>query len=126
MTLRRKVKLRPISRTWIWAIRKGGSAKTTSAVNFAAGMARLYNRRVLLIDLDPQANTTSHMGINPRTLTLSVDSLFTTVGIDPHSVIIPRPFTVNKQAYTIDLLPAQKSLDATDRSMQATQVGMFT
>lgn len=128
MTFRRnKVRLRKTgARVFIWAIRKGGSAKTTSAVNFAAGLARLYNRRVLLIDLDPQANTTSHMGVDPRALTLSVDSLFTTVGIDPHRVILSRPFQVSKQPYTIDLLPAQKSLDATDRSMQATQVGMFT
>lgn len=41
---------------------KGGVAKTTSCINIGAGLARL-NKRVLLIDLDPQANLTYSLGI---------------------------------------------------------------
>jgi chromosome partitioning protein len=124
MVLRRKVKLKRVVRVWIWLIRKGGSAKTISAVNFSAGLACL-GRKVLLIDFDPQANATRHMGINPRELHYSVNTLFTTIGFDPRSAIQTRSFTIGKQTYEVDVLPAHKSLDETDLSMQATQVGMF-
>src|SRR5262245_23281373 len=43
---------------------KGGVGKTTSAVNLSAALAR-DGSRVCLIDLDPQAHATAHLGIEP-------------------------------------------------------------
>jgi len=61
---------------------KGGVAKTTSAINVAAYLA-LHGHKTLLIDLDPQGNATSGLGINKNELKQSIyNVLHEHVGLD--------------------------------------------
>src|SRR5690606_26211153 len=54
---------------------KGGVGKTTSSVNIAAGLAR-QGRKVCLIDLDPQAHASLHVGVDATGSTRTIYQVF--------------------------------------------------
>lgn len=104
--------LRPLPRVMAVANQKGGVGKTTTAVNLGAGLAEL-GYRVLIVDLDPQGNATTGLGVNPRNLDHSVyDVLLHDVPLDdcvePTAVrnLFVAPATIDLAGADIELVPA--------------------
>ena len=88
---------------------KGGVGKTTTAVNLAAGIG-ILGKKVLLIDADPQGNTTSGYGINKRDIKLSSYDLLVTGAHAKESVIATEFKNVSVIPANIDLAGAEVEL----------------
>lgn len=82
---------------------KGGVGKTTTSVNLAAGLA-LRGLKTLMIDMDPQANASSGLGINPRNVRRGVYHALLGIS-DAKRVIIPSETIPN-----LSILPANQDL----------------
>lgn len=98
-------------------LRKGGSGKTTTAVNLATALHK-KGKKTLLVDLDPQANATISVGVDPLTLQKHINTLFTDINTQPTEAIMQTEFK-------LDLLPSHPDLAETEAGMRATQVGLL-
>ena len=91
-----------MAKTIALANQKGGVGKTTSSINIAASLAAL-EKNVLLIDMDPQSNSSTGLGFNTKELDNTVYEVLVD-NVNPNEVILETemPF--------LDLLPSHINL----------------
>lgn len=97
------------AKTISFSIFKGGTGKTTSAVNAAAALAQ-EDKRVLLVDLDQQASATRHLGIDPEPLSPTLYDVY--VRKTPISLVR------QKTAFGFDLVPGHPLLAAVEEALE--------
>jgi chromosome partitioning protein len=100
----------PLSRIFVVANQKGGVGKTTTSVNLAAALA-LGGLSVLLVDLDPQGNATTALGVDhPPGTPGTYEVLMAGAALSDHVVDSPEAPNLKVLPATIDLAGAEIEL----------------
>ncbi len=98
------------ARVIVVANQKGGVAKTTTAVNLATALGLNFQKRVLLVDLDPQAGCALCIGMDTMSLRKSVHNALVEPKTDLSSIIAKTAFSFHLAPSNIDLAAAELQL----------------
>lgn len=111
------------SRTIALINQKGGVGKTTTTVSLAAGLAT-RSKRVLVVDLDPQAHATLHLGQEPGTAPRSAYDLLIEPDVSPLDAVVDvAPFLSIVPSET-DMAAAETELSQLDRRQSRLAAGI--
>lgn len=102
------------------ANQKGGVGKTTTCINLGVGLAR-QGKKVLLVDFDPQGNTTQSLGYNPDLLELTVSDVLDEMIAKNYD--IPYDTAILHNGEQVDLLPANIELATMEMKLLAVYIG---
>lgn len=99
---------------------KGGVGKTTTTVNFAAGLVK-QGKRVLLVDTDLQANATTALGLQVIQIKDVVCDLFAvlTGECELKNALCTRMIEGKQKKYSLDVIPATIALSGFDQMVRA-------
>ncbi|MBD3420039.1 MAG: AAA family ATPase [Chitinivibrionales bacterium] len=92
---------------------KGGVGKTTTAVNLAACLAAAEHS-CLLIDMDPQANASTGLGLDKEEIDLSIYDVITNRSLEEEQVRVKDIISKNPDIQFLDLAPSSPELAAAE------------
>jgi len=103
---------------------KGGVGKTTTSINLSASLA-LLNKRVLLVDLDPQCNATTGIGLNKGEIEYSVYNILNNTATIEETIVKSKyknlyvlPANINLAGIDIEMMNPNKDPESVPKAEQ--------